>query len=1003
MSVLFCLWADQGQDEEQEREEVVGEERSVESMDVGDDDGSASTDEVNDDACNSDFDTVGKIAAIVQAVDTSISSKDDIGVNNSSCSIKEPRDELQTCFSLSNKPSEKESLRTPSMVFSVWKDPDKEWKSDDSEEFLEEEDDNRPRFFSFQHKKDKENDNVVDREKEKRKEFVNEQSEAIDKDQYLADLDEEFIDDKEIYDTDDSKIEIYDDVKNISSNENETDIGCNDSVDSLVIKKVETSREETENVKTEPIVCRNDNLEYNEEEAFENVSKKSFARKSTTPRCRINISKPLKINISKMSVITSESKTPEGSERKTNKSTGNNVKRKRSQTAIPSKTALNLEYKPKLSTKRTLNTTKVSAVQSPSTNEVKVEVCGYDEYHDIFSLCTDTIEVEESITQLKMEEEEGADYQEDDVCEYTSLGDPLGDPLSTQVCSSATDRPFLWPRLDPLFHTVTEFRLSKHFAKLVKAVQKPTAKIQPLLRSDLDQPRIKTDVKDEGDGSTPPAPGAKKRSGKRKKTLGVPSSELKSLLSTSQFYTHPPAQILPRRRRSLRQEDKGKEFVQLEEEAIIVGKKRKLPPKLNEKPAKPSKETSSQPIKPDKKDKPDQSTKSARGSKPEQVNNSARISKPIKRKKKDRAGEPDVSIVGSVSRPTTEGVYQVVCKSGLYQCPLCTTRWSLNQTYGRHVVTRTCQGDVEKTSLTSAPWILAEADPDEDVAILEQSAFQPNKIFVFVNPATSKKDSFVSTSHVPSLKLLCRSVLPQSVTPPPLSVKEGLEYYHSLVWPENSKEDDVFKFMCRQADLTMVTSVNAYEKLCREPLKVALYLEKKISKSREIVGPRHSQTRRWVEKYTLYLTFPLHDIFLVVSQTGYRVLEFPHEGQVGLLCLVCPIMYCPGCLTKHNTRTSTLKGKKPPLKVSLRTKVPTSKARKIVATTSTPITASKSHSSKSISSSSVSNKPVKASPTVPTVPPLQLIMCSPCKTVFNSKLALYSHKGLCRGMQEGEG
>eukprot|EP00092_Neocalanus_flemingeri_P011307 GFUD01012186.1.p1 GENE.GFUD01012186.1~~GFUD01012186.1.p1 ORF type:complete len:976 (-),score=331.50 GFUD01012186.1:375-3302(-) len=961
MSVLFCLWADDKEEEKEESEEDLVEQITETKDNVNCK--NPGTESESSDFCISDENSREEIQNGISAVcersnvyvetvkeveNEGDKSEKEQNHNKSSCSVREPVDELEKDSSPAGG-LVTDSFRTANMVFSVWKDPDKEWESDVSEE-ASEEGDNRPKFFSFKQFQDDENEDAMDSDKIKEDEIVNNQ--LVDEHDIMDDyVDDEHNDvpvpnfDAEIKDAEEETEKLEELARKIATNVDGPFTESEDSVENLVIHKVETTGEANPGtVKAEPKACINDGLELSDDDFdMEKMypTKKSFARKSTAPSRRFVENKPVAIKINKMCIESAVKKPVKRNARKAN----NNLtpkdliapvsvqacgtKRKRSNITAVLKTAPPLQQNTISRSKRVTgrSTTERIPVPRAEPREVKIEAvdCEYEDQEE-FSFCNDSIEVEESITQLKMEEEDVD--QEEDVGEYISLGDPLGDPLSIQMCSSSSARPFLWPKLDPLFHTVTEFRLSREFAKLIRALQKPTAKIQPLVRAAPVQVKADADLKVEdssGPGSSParqgssPAPATPRqrsqRVGKRTKRLGMPSSELKSLLTPSQFYTHPPAEILPGRRRPGRQEvskEVSSRRAEEQEDGVMTGRrKRKLPIIMNNKPAKVTKESG-----PIQVDKPDQFKAPVRRPRPG----------PAQRKKKTSPAQSEVCIVGSVSVARPGGVYQVVCKTGQYQCPLCSTRWSLNQTYGRHVVSRTCQmeeEEEEKVSLNSAPWILAEVDHDEDLSVVEENISPQNKTFVFVSPATVKKDSYVSTSYVPALRLLCRGVMPSCRTPPPLTVKEGLEYYHTLVWPNNSKEEVVFKYVCKQANITMVSSVVAYEKLCREPLKVALYLEKKIKKSRERFGARHSQTRRWVEKYTLYLTFPLHDIFLVVSQAGYRVLEFPQEeGKVGLLCLACPTMSCAGCLTKQATKVNTPQlGKKPPLKVAVRTKL----------------------------------------------------------------------------------
>jgi len=297
--------------------------------------------------------------------------------------------------------------------------------------------------------------------------------------------------------------------------------------------------------------------------------------------------------------------------------------------------------------------------------------------------------------------------------------------------------------------------------------------------------------------------------------------------------------------------------------------------------------------------------------------------------------------------------------------------------------------DQDKSNLSSAPWIIA--DNEENVEDINENVSIKKKVFVFVNPSTPRKDSYVTTSFVPSLKLLCRGRIICGTSLPPIGVKEGLEYYHALVWPDNCMDDRVFKYISYEANLSMVPNITEYEELCKEPLKVAIYLEKKISKSRDKFGYRHSHTKQWVEKYQSFLKFPLHDVYLVVNQSGYRVLEFPlDDGNVGLMCIVCPMMKCGGCINKNPKKTFSWEpGKK---QVTLRT---------VSKHNAKDASKGKKARLKVIKDSSLKKKnDIHPSGEVRKLPPFQLHYCSPCKTAFNNKLALSSHRLVCQAIMK---
>ena len=161
-----------------------------------------------------------------------------------------------------------------------------------------------------------------------------------------------------------------------------------------------------------------------------------------------------------------------------------------------------------------------------------------------------------------------------------------------------------------------------------------------------------------------------------------------------------------------------------------------------------------------------------------------------------------------------------------------------------------------------------------------------------------------------------------------------------------------------------------YERLCRDPLKVAIYLEKKISRSRARLNSRHLLTRNWVEKYEFFLKLPLHDIFLSLSVPGFRVLEVPEKESVRQICLVCSSMQCPGCSAEEKSQHDN-KRKEPAKSQEKKTK---SKAKNKKKTRKDP-------PSRGSKSSGIK---------------LQLHVCKWCKKYFKTVPALKSHMKYCR-------
>ena len=306
----------------------------------------------------------------------------------------------------------------------------------------------------------------------------------------------------------------------------------------------------------------------------------------------------------------------------------------------------------------------------------------------------------------------------------------------------------------------------------------------------------------------------------------------------------------------------------------------------------------------------------------------------------------------SIIKREEAGKYHGVCKYVSKQCPLCWNFWNVSQPYGLHVYNQTCQKGDCSSSLTNLTIDIKE------------------KAFLSVHTANNQTDSYVSTSNVPSLKLLCRKNLhgKNSTSDVAISVKEGLEYYHSLVMPSNVNEHVLFRKLSQMAKITIVSSVRQYERLCRDPLKVAIYLEKKISRARAKHGVKHLSTYKWVDKYNFFLKLPLHDLFLNISkEDGFRVLEVPDSGSIKLLCLVCNSMSCNGCLPvkeKHKNQSSSNPSKQ--------------------------IKKNKKHKKKKSADKKA------ASSKSPSIPHLKLVKCKTCGKYMKNLAALKSHSKVCK-------
>ena len=125
-----------------------------------------------------------------------------------------------------------------------------------------------------------------------------------------------------------------------------------------------------------------------------------------------------------------------------------------------------------------------------------------------------------------------------------------------------------------------------------------------------------------------------------------------------------------------------------------------------------------------------------------------------------------------------------------------------------------------------------------------------------------------------------------------VSVKEGLEYYHTMMWPANSQQQTLAELV-RLTKIPFAESVRFYTSLCRHPLRVALYFEKKIRLVRQLGQPR--RLADWLAKYMFFLRLPIHDIFLSFLDSRFKVIEYWGGGEVKVMCLICPLMKCRGC------------------------------------------------------------------------------------------------------------
>jgi hypothetical protein len=128
-----------------------------------------------------------------------------------------------------------------------------------------------------------------------------------------------------------------------------------------------------------------------------------------------------------------------------------------------------------------------------------------------------------------------------------------------------------------------------------------------------------------------------------------------------------------------------------------------------------------------------------------------------------------------------------------------------------------------------------------------------------------------------------------------------------MSWPANSNQAAALAAVARLTHIPYAASVRSYTALCRDPLKIALYFEKRIRTSRAMIAAgggggaalhRRQRTAAWVAKYLFFLRLPIHDLFLSLVDPRYKVVEYccPEvEAVVAVICLNCPAMRCRGC------------------------------------------------------------------------------------------------------------
>jgi len=233
---------------------------------------------------------------------------------------------------------------------------------------------------------------------------------------------------------------------------------------------------------------------------------------------------------------------------------------------------------------------------------------------------------------------------------------------------------------------------------------------------------------------------------------------------------------------------------------------------------------------------------------------------------------------------TTE-YHSPVCKIGSYKCPICGTRFKLNQPYGRHVQSLGC----------------SKARLDKEIP-------EYNKMLhVTIHPGNHGTDSTMAYSQVPSLKMISRGYFTEcgfssELELPPPSIKEAIEMNYSIKHSDDYKEldrEERWRYFHHRRIFTMVASSKDMISSCISILKIINFFENKIQLARASHGADSELVKNWNNKMSQYLNIDYHDNINTTSIVdNFRVIEYAKDGKIACLCLLCPEPDCVGCFTR---------------------------------------------------------------------------------------------------------
>jgi len=235
---------------------------------------------------------------------------------------------------------------------------------------------------------------------------------------------------------------------------------------------------------------------------------------------------------------------------------------------------------------------------------------------------------------------------------------------------------------------------------------------------------------------------------------------------------------------------------------------------------------------------------------------------------------------------TTE-YHEPVCKIGAYKCPICGTRFRLNQPYGRHVQSLSC----------------SKARLDKEIPEYNKMLF----VTIHRDNHAGPDESTIAYSQVPSLQMLSRGFFTESGFPPEIelpspTIKEAIEMNYSIKHSDDYKEldrEERWRYFHHRKMFRMVATSKDMISSCISILKIVNLFENKIRLARTSEGKDSELARNWNEKLSQYLKIDYHDNINTSNiVNNFRVIEYAKDGKLACLCLLCPSLNCIGCFIR---------------------------------------------------------------------------------------------------------